>query len=75
MSWCGAGEIAVSYTHLAAQRGQQAVRLLLENDPPHRLEGERLDIHVVGHRPVGHDGGGVGVDQHHLQACLLYTSK
>ena len=52
---------------LTAQRGQQAVRLFLLNDPPYRLKGERLNVYVIGHRPVGHDGGGVGVDQHHLQ--------
>ena len=36
-----------------------------------RGDVQRLDIHVVGDVLVGHDGGGVGVDQHHLHALLL----
>ena len=33
--------------------------------------GQRLDIDMVGDVVVGHDGGGVGVDQHDLHALLL----
>ena len=36
-----------------------------------RVQGQRFDIDVVGHGVVGHDGGGVGVDQDDLQALLL----
>ena len=34
-------------------------------------ERERLDVGAVGHLGVGHDGGGVGVHQHHLIAFGL----
>ena len=33
--------------------------------------GERLDVSAVGHLGIGHDGGRVGVDQHHLVAFGL----
>ena len=36
----------------------------------HRLDGHGLDVDLVGHGLVGHDGGGVGVDEHDLQAFL-----
>ena len=56
---------------LAAQGGQDGVGLLLGDDLLHAGQVQRLDIHVVGDVLVGHDGGGVGVDQHHLHALLL----
>ena len=33
-----------------------------------RLHVQRLDVGVVGHARVGHDGGRIGVDQHYLIA-------
>ena len=56
---------------LAAQGGQDGVGPLLGDDLLHAGQVQRLDIHVVGDVLVGHDGGGVGVDQHHLHALLL----
>ena len=53
---------------LAAQGGQDGVGPLLGDDLLHAGQVQRLDIHVVGDVLVGHDGGGVGVDQHHLHA-------
>ena len=35
------------------------------------LVGERLDVGAVGELGIGHDGGRVRVDQHHLVALLL----
>jgi hypothetical protein len=55
---------------LAAQGGQQRVRLLLLDHRPHRVGGQRLDVGGVGDRRVGHDRGGVGVDQDDPQALL-----
>ena len=56
---------------LAAQVGQDGVRLLPLDDPLHHPGHQRLHIHPVGDVRVGHDGGGVGVDQHHLDALAL----
>ena len=46
-------------THLAAQVGQDAL-----ND----LGGQRFDVNMIGNVRVGHDGGGVGVDEDGLDA-------
>ena len=46
---------------LSAQGGQQAVRLLLPDDPLDRLQGQGFDVDLIRHGAVGHDGGGVGV--------------
>ena len=59
---------------LAAQGGQDGVGPLLGDDLLHAGQVQRLDIHVVGDVLVGHDGGGVGVDQHHLHALLLESA-
>ena len=56
---------------LAAQSGQDRVGTLLLNDLGHRGDVQGLDIHMVGNVLVGHDGGGVRVDQHHLNALFL----
>ena len=40
----------------------------LLDDPLHHLGGQRLNVNMVGNVRVGHDGGGVGVDQHRLDA-------
>ena len=53
---------------LAAQGGQQGVGPLRLDHLGHDLPGERLDVGAVGHLRIGHDGGRVGVDQHHLVA-------
>jgi len=53
---------------LPAQVGQEGVRLRLADDLGEPLEGERLDVGLVRHDRVGHDGGRVGVDQDDLVA-------
>ncbi len=58
-------------TGLPAQASQQAVRLGFQNDPLDGFRGQGLQVDRVGDGVVGHDGGGVGVDQDDLQALLL----
>ena len=58
-------------TGLSAQGGQNGVRALLLNDLGDGGDVQRLNIHMVRDILVRHDGGGVGVDQHHLQPLLL----
>ncbi len=48
---------------LAAHGRQQGVGPLFRDDALDELRRDRLDIGGVGHLRVGHDGGGVGVDQ------------
>ena len=63
----GDGEVEAG---LAAQGGQQGLGALARDDLGQELGGERLDVGAVGHLGVGHDGGGVGVDQDDLEALL-----
>ena len=53
---------------LAAEVRQQGVRTFALDDAFHALDGERLDVGVVRHAGVGHDGGGVRVDEDDLVA-------
>ncbi len=55
---------------LPAHGGQQRVGALLLDDARHRLPGDRLDVGGVRHLRVGHDGGRVGVHQHHAVALV-----
>ena len=57
--------------HLAAQVGQHRVGLFDVQDALHHLQGHGLDVDVVGHVGVGHNGGGVGVEQHRLDPLRL----
>ena len=54
--------------HLASQVRQDGVGFFFFNDALDDLGGQRLNIYMVGDVRVGHDGGGVGVDQHRLYA-------
>ena len=56
---------------LAPQAGQEAVGLGLQDDALDGLGGQGFQIDGVGHGVVGHDGGGVGVDQDGLHPLLL----
>ena len=55
---------------LAAKAGEDAVGLFLLDDALDGGQVQRLDIDFVRHGLVGHNGGGVGVDQHNLDAIL-----
>ena len=65
----GHGDGAVE-AGLAAQGGQDGVGALAFDHLADHLRGDGLDVGAVGHLRVGHDGGGVGIDQHHLVALL-----
>ncbi len=56
---------------LAAQGRQDRVRALLFDDLGQDLRRDRLDVGAVGKIRVGHDGGRVAVQQHHLVALFL----
>ena len=58
-------------TRLSAQTGQQAVRALLLDNALQGGNGQGFQVDFIRHGLVGHDGGGVGVHQHHLDAFLL----
>ena len=55
---------------LPAHGRQDRVGALLGDDFLHRLPGDRLDVGDVGSRRVGHDRGGVAVDQNDLVALF-----
>ena len=54
-------------TGLTAEVGQQRVRMFLFDD---LLNRHRLDVDLVSHGLVGHDGRRVGVDQNDLQTLF-----
>ena len=54
--------------HLAAEVGQDGIGLFLLDDALNDLGGQRLDVDMIGNVRVGHDGGGVGVDEDRLDA-------
>ncbi len=54
-------------TGLAPQGGQEAVGLLATDDPLDDFGRDRLDVRPIGHFGIGHDGGGVAVDQDDLE--------
>ena len=56
---------------LAAQTRQDGVGPLLDNNAFDGLGGQGLQVNFVRHGLVGHDGSGVGVAQHHVDAGLL----
>ncbi len=53
---------------LAADGGQHGVRPFLRDNGFQRLKRQRFDIGGFGQIRVGHDGGRVGIDQHHAAA-------
>ncbi len=55
---------------LAAHCRQQRLGTLFFDDLRDGVPVDRLDVGGVGHLRVGHDGGGVGVDQHDPVALL-----
>ena len=57
--------------HLAAQVGQHGVRLFDVQDALHDFQRHGLDVNMVGHVRVGHDGCGVGVEQNGLNALCF----
>ncbi len=56
---------------LPAHRRQQRVGAFLLDDPGHHFRRDRLDVGCVRHLRIGHDGGGVRVDQDDPVALFL----
>jgi len=56
---------------LPTERRQQGIGLFPGDDPGHRLRLDGLDVGAVGQAGIGHDGGGVGIDQDYLIAFFL----
>ena len=69
-------DAALVQLHRAVQRGlpaqgrEHGIRPLLGDDLLDDLGGDRLDVGGVGELRVGHDRGGVGVDQDDADALL-----
>ena len=56
---------------LPAERRQDAVRGFLQDHLFHGVRRQRLDVDLVGDLTVRHDGGGVRVDEDHLDPLFL----
>ena len=55
---------------LAADAGDDSIRPLLLDDLGHDLRHQRLDVDLVRHIGIGHDGSRIGVDQDYLYSLL-----
>ena len=55
---------------LAAERRQEHIRLLFDDDLLHHLRRDRLDVGAESELRIGHDRGRVRIDEHHLIAFL-----
>ena len=53
---------------LATKCGKQSVRAFATDDFVQNIDAQRFDVGAVGHFGVGHDGGRVGVHEHHFVA-------
>ena len=58
---------------LATHGRQNRIWALFGNDLLNRLPTNRLDVSHIGHFRVGHDGGGIGVHQHHFIAFFTQS--
>ena len=56
---------------LAADGGEQSIRTFAANHFFGEGDAERLDVGAVGQLGIGHDGGRIGIDQHHFVAVGL----
>jgi len=62
------GQIQAS---LSAKRRKESVGLFSVDDALTEVDVEGFDVESVGHSRVGHDGGGVGVDQDNFMTLFL----
>ena len=68
----GAGQLhGQIQAHLTAEVRQHGVRLFDVQNALHDFQRHGLDIHMVGHVRVGHDGSGVRVQQNGLDALCF----
>ena len=51
---------------LATECGEQGIRAFAADDFVENIDAQRFDVGTVGHFGVGHDGGRVGVHEHHF---------
>ncbi len=58
-------------TGLAAEGGEEGVGAFFFDDFGDGFDGDGFDVGAVGHLGVGHDGGGVGIDEDDLVAFLF----
>ena len=56
---------------LASQAGNYGVRPLIADYLCHIFQVQGLHVYLVRHLGIRHDGGGVGVNQHHFIAFFL----
>ena len=56
---------------LSAQGRQERVGTLPGDDLLDKVRSDRFDVRGIGKLRVGHDGGGIGVNQHHSNALGL----
>ena len=61
-------------SRLSAETRQDGVRLLDLDDSLYGIQRQRLDVDLVGHGFVRHDGSRVGVDEADLDAVLSQGS-
>ena len=55
---------------LSAEGGQNRVGFLFGNNRFQHRRGDRLDIRLVSKPGIGHDGGGVRIDQNHADSLF-----
>ena len=55
---------------LSAHICKQCIRTFASDDFFYRLRSNWLNVGSVGHRRIGHDGCGIGINQHHLIALF-----
>ena len=58
---------------LSAEGWEQCIRLFDHDDLFHHLGVDRLDVSPVSELRIGHDGGRIGVDEHHLIAFFTQS--
>ena len=58
-------------SRLAADTGDDGVGALIADDFGHIFQRQRLHVHLVRNRRVGHDGSRIGIHQHDLIPLLL----
>ena len=56
---------------LAAEAGEQTVRFFFFDDPLDGLRRQGFEVDLIGQRLIGHDRGGVRVDEDDIDARLL----
>ncbi len=56
---------------MSAHSRQYRINFMLRQNLSNRLLVEWKQVHMICRHLIGHDGGGIGIDQHHFNAFLL----